>query len=238
MTRTRTLGTLLLGVATTAALTGCGSSDGGGDFADQSAEKIESQVKADMKSASSLTMSGSVTDDDGETAIDLAVDTEGSCVGTLGRDGAEAQVLSVDGASYLKADEEFWGSQGGAQASQLTALLGDKWAKLPSGDGEFAEFCDLDNFLEQFFEESDDDDPKMTKGDVTEVDGQDALELVSTEDDTTTTAWVAVDGKHYILKIEREGDDSGSFTFTDFNEEVDAEVPAEDEVVDLAALGG
>lgn len=238
MTSTRKLGSAFLGAALAVSLTACGS-DAGEEFAGQSAKEIEKQVKADMKSAKSMRIKGSLEQGEGELTLDLHADTDGNCAGTMGQGGTEAQILSIDGESYLKADKAFWEAQAGAQASQIIALLGDKWAKMPSGGEQFAEFCDLDNFLEDLVEDTESGDgEKLTKGETKDIDGQEALELVKKEDDGTTRAWVATEDKHYFLEIEREGDEAGTFTFTDYNEEVDAKAPAKDEVVDFSALAG
>lgn len=237
MTPARKLGAACVGAALAVSLTACGS-DEGDKFADQSVKEIEKQVKADMKTAKSLHLKGSI-DQEQKLSLDLNADTDGNCVGTIGQGDVEAQVLSVGGESYLKADKAFWEQQAGPQADQIVALIGDKWAKMPSSAGAFDQFCDLDNFLEDLVDDTEsDDDEKLEKGKVEDINGTEALELIKKEDDGTTRAWVATEDKHYFLKIEREGDDSGSFTFSDYDKGVDAEAPSKEEVVDLSALGG
>ena len=56
-------------------------------------------------------------------------------------------------------------------------------------------------------------------------------------DGNPVTAWVRAEGKHYIVKLERTGDESGTVEFSDYDEPVETEAPAEDEVVDLSELG-
>ena len=52
-------------------------------------------------------------------------------------------------------------------------------------------------------------------------------------------AWIATEGKHYILKLEvTDGEEPGTITFSEFNEDVDVEAPAEDEVIDLTSVSG
>jgi len=238
MLRTRTLGRSVLGavagVTLAASLTACGG--GGNDFTDSSVEEIEKAVKADMKKATSLKMKGSIKQDGGETKLDLAIDTDGNCEGELGRDGAVAQILSVDGESYLKGDEAFWKASAGSSAEMITQMIGDKWAKMPSDGGQFDEFCDLDNFLEDL--NDNDKDNKITKGETKDIDGEEALELITKEDGDTTRAWVATEGKHYFLVMEREGEESGKITFSDYDEKLDIAKPGSDEVVDLSQMGG
>ncbi|KQY57201.1 MULTISPECIES: hypothetical protein [unclassified Nocardioides] len=219
-------------------LAGCGDdsgddSDGGSkSFADQSAEEIKDATIKDMQDVSSLTMTGNFTNDGQETALDLTTDVDGRCTGTMTINGGQAQIISTGTDSFLKADEAFWTASAGDTAPQIIAVLGDKWAKLPA-DNDFAEVCDLDQMLDEFNDT--DDDKKATVGDVTEIDGQDAVEIKSEDENgESSTAWIAVDGKHHILKLSTsEGDEPGEFTFTNYDEEVDAQAPADDQVVPL-----
>jgi hypothetical protein len=236
VSRISKLGLSIVGAAVALSLSACGS-DGGDDFADQSAATIMDQAEKDTKALKSVTVVGTVTQDDGTLDIDLSADDKGTCTGTLGIGGGEAEVLSVGDAVYIRGDEAFWRSSAGDSADQVMALLGDKWAKLPQGQKDsFDELCDLDQL---FDDDEDDDKKKYTKGEVTTVGGKDALEILVKEDgEDDTRAWIATEGKHYLLKIEQTGgDEPGSMELSDFNEPVDAEEPAEDEYVDLSAAG-
>ena len=73
---------------------------------------------------------------------------------------------------------------------------------------------------------------------VTDVDGTEAVAVVSTDEDgESSTGYIAVEEPHHLLLIERtEGDEQGSVTFTDFDEPVEVEAPADDETVDLDSL--
>jgi hypothetical protein len=235
MSRSSKISVSLAGAAVAMSLTACGSS-AGDDFAAQPVKKITAASEADMKALKSLTFDGSITQDGDTLDIKLSSDTEGTCSGTLGISGGTAQLLGVDGAEYLKGDEKFWTASTGAQAAQVMAVLGDRWAKLPAGSEEFSAFCDLDKMLESLGDD-DSGDEKLTKGKVTKVAGKDAIEIITKKDDGTTHAWVATEGKHYVLKLEHEGDEPGSIAFSDFDEPVDAEAPAKDEYLDMGALG-
>ncbi len=223
-----------------ALLTACaddGGDDGDGDsgFAEESAADIQAAAIEDTQAIESVHLAGTVTQGDGEIGLDISMNTDGDCDGTVSRgEDGEAQVTSLDGTSWFKPDEAFWRAQAGPQADQILALVGDKWVLLPEGDQSFSSFCDLDQLLGQIGE-----DPETTeKGDTEDVDGEEAVQLTRKGDDGgTITAWVAVDDPHHILKIEQSGGDGpGSFTFSEFDEEVDVEPPGEDEVVDLSQL--
>jgi hypothetical protein len=222
-----------------ASLAACGS-DGDDDkngFTDQNVDKIKEQVLSDMRDAKSMTMSGHITSDGTETTLELSSDTDGNCTGSVSMGEGTADFLRTsDDATFLKADEAFWRSTAGDNADAVLSVVGSKWAKLPAGDNQFAEFCDLDNFLDEL-EDDEGEDDKATKLGETEVDGEKALEISFDDDGDVTHVWVATEGKHYILKLSNEGDEPGEFTFSDYDERVDAQAPADTEYVDLSQAG-
>lgn len=232
-THTRTLAAVVTGAVAAFGLVACGSDKDEKGFEDLSVEEIEKQVKADMAEVKSLRMAGELTSDGEKTGLDISVDTDGNCTGELSVGGASAQILQNKEGTFMKADETFWKGTAGESADQILALLGDKWAKIPTESAGFDEFCDLDNLLEEFTED-DDDDVKAEKGEVTELDGEEVLEITSEEDGATTTALITTEGKHYFVKVSQEGgDEPGEFTFSDFNKKVDAESPAKGQFVDI-----
>lgn len=235
-----TLSASLVAVALGATACGSGSDDDGADaFADQSAEQIREDTIADMKKLKSLRMDGQITTDGEEVGLDLAMDKDGNCAGSVEMTGATAEFISNAEATFLKGDEAFWQETtgGGPQADAVMKLVGDKWAKLPPGQGSFESFCDIDSFLEEL-EDEDDETKDVEKAGEEEVDGTEAVVLSGKdEDDGTTKIWIASEGEHHILKMSNEGEDSpGEFTFSDFDEPVDADAPSADDVVDLAQL--
>ena len=151
----------------------------------------------------------------------MSLTTDGDCTGTVSRgESGAAEVVSLDGTSWFKPDEEFWRAQAGPAAEQIIAMVGDNWVQLPEGDESFASFCDLDELLDQI---DDDQNKTSEKGGTEDVDGQEAIKLTRERrgDGGTITAWVAVDDPHHILKVEQAGGDApGSFTFSEFNDEV------------------
>lgn len=221
----------VVGAVLAASLTACGSGSG---FADQSASAIMKQAKKDTTSLHSVRLTGSITQSGGKLAIDLAADDRGDCSGTMGVSGGKADVLSVDGSSYLRGDEAFWRASAGDAADQVIGLLAGKWAKLPSGQDDFSQLCDVDKLLA-----GDGTTKKYTKGKVGSVGGKEAVEILVTKGSETAHAWIATEGRHYLLRLDKSGGtEPGSFRLSDFDEPVDAKAPAEGEYVDLGKLGG
>ena len=104
-------------------------------------------------------------------------------------------------------------------------------------DAGFGEFCQLDSLLEELV--SDEGDTTYEKGEVADVDGTQAIAVTSSSDEGDSVGYVAVDGEHYLVKVEvTEGDEPGAITFSDFDAEVPAEAPPEADTVNLDELGG
>lgn len=216
-------------VAALLGLTGCGPS-AAEKFAEQDAEQITDQAREAMADLESVRMVGRLTQDDQDLAMDLAMDVDGQCTGTIDAGEGHAEFVNTD-ASYIKGDQAFWEAAAGEQAVSIVAVVGDKWAKVPSEAG-FASSCDLDGFLTAMGE--DDGDTEVEVGDLTEIEDEPAVLLTSTKDGETTKVWVAAEGTHYVLRIVTEGDQPGEFTFSDFDEPVNAEAPPADQVVDVS----
>jgi hypothetical protein len=226
--RTRVLSSLTV-LALAVALTACSKDSG---FGDKSVADIKAAALTDMKTLSTLHLAGSIAMTEGDVALDMDVSTSGDCSGTMTIKGGTAQILSVGGTSYLKGDEAFWTANAGAQAQAVIALVGDKWLKTGGSDAQLAELCDLDKFVDGL--DKDKGGTGDTKGEITEINGVDAIEISSEKDGATTHAWVAVDGRHYIVKLETTGGDQpGTMTFTDFDKELSLTAPPADEVADL-----
>lgn len=238
----------LAGAVLAMGLVACGGGNGedaaGGEsentLADLSGQEIKKRVQEDMKAVTSMSMDGELEQSDGTLGLDLALDEAGNCEGTVSLGGASAEILIVDDQQFLKASEEFWTQTAGPSGSQIVQMLDGKWAKMPSGSaGQLGSMCELDTFLSGITEDdSSADEDKLTKGEVTEVDGTPALELSAEEDDVTTRMWIATGEDNHILRLAREGSESGEFTFADYNEPVDVSAPGEGEFVDLAQMGG
>ena len=98
--------------------------------------------------------------------------------------------------------------------------------------GGFAELCDLDGFIDDLAEDDPDDAGKEYKvGDETTVDGENAVEVISTEATRRPRRWW-----HRGRALHPQGDKrgrrrTGSFTLGGFNEPVVAEAP--DDAVEL-----
>jgi hypothetical protein len=225
------LAAIAMGITVAATMTACGGDDdsGGGDFADKSAKDIIDASSTDMGKLKSVHLDADITSEGSNITMDLSLDTDGNCEGSVGVGGGTAEILGIGDQAWYKADEEFWRSQAADQADQIIALVGDKWVVDPNG--QFSSFCDLDGLLEDIGDPEGVEDAKTDGTD--DVDGDEAVKVVGDDDGSETTAYVAVDSPHYILKVVVTGDDEGEASFSAFDEDVDVEAPAEADTITL-----
>ncbi|WP_243058547.1 hypothetical protein [Nocardioides sp. SR21] len=230
------IGLAVASVGLATALTACGGSD---SFTDQSAEDIANASKDAMGDLKAVKVAGSVTTSGQQVDIDVQTNAEGDCVGSIGIDGASAEIVGVEGSTWFRPSQEFWEKSAGEAAEQIITLVGDKWVVVPEGEDGFGQFCDLDELLDQMLKDDDEDDKAtFSKGDTEDIDGDEAIAIDQEDpEDGTSTGYVLVDEPHYLVKIEKtDGDDSGSVTFSEFDEDFDAEAPAEEDTIDLDNL--
>jgi len=220
---------------------GCGgkdddSSGDGGDsaFAKQSGDKIADIAKTDMKSLDEVTFTGEINSEGSSIQLDVQASSAGDCTGSIGIGGGKAEILAKGGTNWFRPDEAFWRENAGDSADAIIAAVGDKWVL--DTDENFSQFCDLDAFFDNVFKDEGDGGTYKTTGTET-IDGKDVVKVEQSDDDGTATGYVLIDGKHYLVKIERtEGDEPGKLEFTDFNKEFSVDAPADDEVIDLSTL--
>src|SRR6478752_5708842 len=225
------LAVLGLGAAT---LTGCGGG-GDSDFEKQSAEDIVGSAKTDMKKLDSVKVAGTVTSDGQEISLDVQSGSGGNCTGSITVGGGTTELLGVDGETWMRPDEAFWRSFGGDSADQILSVVGDKWVVIGADEDSFNQFCDVDQLLDELLKDDKDDGSTYKKVGTDEVDGDDVVKVENNDpEDGPSIGYVLADDPHYLVKVERtEGDEQGSVTFSDFDEEFDVEAPADDDVVDL-----
>ena len=229
----KVVSTAAAGIGALLLLSGCG-----GGFAEESADAITKAAEEDMKAVETLRMTGELTTAEQTLQLDLGLDTDGNCRGTVALsegDDASLEILRVDGSTWMKPSEGFWQTFAGPAADQVVAAVGDKWVVLPEEQAaDFANQCDLDELTSELGSE----DTEAEVGETSEVDGQEVVIIESeTDEGDPLSASIAVDEPHYVLQLEvTEGEEPGTLTFTDFDADLDLEAPAEDDVVDLASL--
>ncbi|WP_395659012.1 hypothetical protein [Nocardioides sp.] len=227
----------MAGLGAVAVMTACGGSDSG--FADESADDIVKAAKSDMGDLTSVKVSGDITSGGQAISLDLQADGDGNCTGTIGIGDGKAELLGVDGTTWMKPDDAFWQSFAGGSADQIMSMVGDKWVVIPDTADSLTQFCNANDLLDQMLKDENDGSTYKKAGTDT-VDGDDVVKIDNEDPENgNSTGYVLVDDPHYLVKIEKtDGEDTGTVTFSDFDADISVEAPAEDDQVDLNNLTG
>ncbi|MPY62058.1 hypothetical protein [Streptomyces spongiae] len=248
--RRTTLAALCIAAAATVTLTGClpgtdkAESKPKEPFAGLTGGEIAERSVDTTKGATSLRLKGEVPDEEsgGTIKMDIALDKKGDCAGTMSMSGEGGLELIKTGAIvYIKFDEAFLRSQSDGSSKQETDMVVDmmagKWAKTKATGADakdIAGFCDLDTVLDEFGGERFD----AERGDTTKSGGVPAITLVEKDGKDRYTAYVATEGKPYLLRIvSASKKEPGDIAFSDYNKPVRTEAP-KGKVLDLDTLGG
>ncbi|MEV7190462.1 hypothetical protein AB0N81_01460 [Streptomyces sp. NPDC093510] len=239
----RVSGVIGVSVLAAALLSGCGDSDDGGGsdkpFAKDSADRIASKAVAATKGADSMRIKGDMSQDGKPVSLDIAVDQEKNCEGTIGTDGSKAEVRHTNGTLYMRGNEQYWKAALKNQPSSQKVLskVVDKWVKMPADDASISGMCDKQGLVASMDEDKS-ERKGMKKGDTTTVDGKEAIALTKKgSGGEMNTMYVATEGKPYILRVSTKGGDAPSdATFGDYDKPVSPETPAKDETVDMKEL--
>ncbi|MFF8728241.1 hypothetical protein ACF073_17360 [Streptomyces sp. NPDC015171] len=251
--RRTALAALCLAAAATAGLTtGCqpgqnsADSKPKGPFAGQSGNEIVERAMKATTGASSVRMKGRIADDEskGTIEIDMALNRKGECAGTMSMGGqGKADLIKTGSVVYMKYDEAFLRAQSEGESKADTDaavnMLAGKWTQM-SAKGQdakdIASFCDLDSLLGDV---RDGDAAGTTRGKTTRIDGTPAITLHEKDGKERYTAYVATEGKPYLLKIDSASGakEPEHLTFGDYGRPVSAKKPA-GKIIDLDALGG
>ena len=141
-------------------------------------------------------------------SLDLQLSSSGDCTGTISfATTGTIEILGVGGDRWFKGDEAFWSTTG---LPDMSAVL-DKW--VVDGQDDFAQFCAVDDFVGEMFEDEA-DETYVIKG-TESVDGEDVV--VVEQDDAeegVSTGYILLDEPHHMVKIDKEGDNGGTITFS------------------------
>lgn len=228
------------------ALSACGGDDSGGGsgdgkpFAGKSADQIAADAVKATKQADSMRMKGTVQQSAGsKMTVDLAVDNDKNCDGSIKADGTSADVRNTKGTFYLRGDEQYWQTalKGQAGGDKLVPKVADKWVKAPADDTTTKSLCDKKALMASMDKDKSEREG-MKKGSTTDVDGTEAIRLTKkTSGGETLTLYVATEGKPYILRTTSTGGkEPNTATFSDYGKSVSPEAPAPGETVDLEKL--
>lgn len=212
---------------------GSGSSD---PLANASAKTVATEAIANTKAASSLMISGGVTQSGTTYSINLGIKGSQGCTGTIG-EGSKGSVklITIGKTVYMAPDNTFWKANMGSEASPAAALLAGKYLKFAatdSGVSAIADMCDVSKLFD-----SQTTPGNVTKEKVTTLGGVQVLPLKDSSDGSV--AYVTDTGKPEIVEItapKNAKDGSGKITVT-IGAPVTLTAPPASQVIDASKFG-
>ncbi|MER5781154.1 hypothetical protein ABT104_05415 [Streptomyces mobaraensis] len=196
-----------------------------------SGKEISDKAKTELKNAGSLRFKATGSKNGEQMNIDLAMDKQGNCAGTIATPtSGSAEVIKLGDKVWLKADEKMWTSKANPQAAEL---LKGRYVSGPTSDPKLSGMTKACNLAAMQAQMGQDDSGTETiaKGPLTMVDGQPTVPISA----KGTTISVATTGRPYPLKIE-DTKDKSIVTLTDWNKPVPAKAPPADQTIDITKL--
>ncbi|MGP3926059.1 hypothetical protein [Streptomyces sp. 8N616] len=238
----RTRNAALVGAVCTAlavGLVGCGAEEdpdaGTNGLGKLSPRKIESRALKAVEGAGAVRLSGSVVTRGRTYTLDMRLKQgkEGGGIGQLSTKGKTFEMLRVGDDLYLKADADFWASQGGGKQSKSDAeaasKLDDKYVKVPTGDPAYKQlsgFTDMDLLLDGLLDLR----GGLGTGERGTVGGVRTIRITG-GDGSGGAVDVSLEGTPYPLRLERAGD-AGVLELADWNKDFTLKAPSKDHIID------
>ncbi|MFM9370345.1 hypothetical protein [Streptomyces sp. Da 82-17] len=239
--RTALAGAVCIGlVAGMTGLVGCGAEEdpdaGTNGVGKLSAAKIQRKAQAAAKSANSVRLAGSVVSKGATYKLDMKLTEDGGSGEVRSKDRT-FELLRVGGQLYLKADADFWASQGGRgeqgapdSADEVAAdKLDGKYVKVPEGDPAYKQlsgFTDKGLLLDGLLTLH----GKLSAGERGTADGKRTVK-VSGDKGAGGTLHVSLEGTAYPLRLERAGG-AGTLRLTDWGTDFQFRKPDGRDVLD------
>ncbi|WP_328749838.1 hypothetical protein OHT57_30880 [Streptomyces sp. NBC_00285] len=188
------------------------------------------------------------------TSMDLALDQDGNCAGSLrmGSGGGGVEIIKRGDEVWMKPDTAFWkaqvpGGQGDAVAelfknlphSQLRSSGGTPIIHGSTHDAMLrgmADTCDLTSFQKDITGDSS-DPGRLTKGRETRIDGTDVIPLKGTSEGNSVVLYVTSDSPHRLVRATQKGAGTDTtLSLSDYGEPVPSKTPSADDSVDVGKL--
>jgi hypothetical protein len=217
----------------TAAASAASPSAASQTLASLTADEIARRATADLKTASSVHVTGSATSSGQSIAVNLTLGTKG-CTGTLGVKGEGSfRLLKIGKKLWIRPDSKFWKYAVGSAGSAILPLVSGKYIE-PGGKSSslkpIGAFCSPSQFA-GFFNSG--EMVGLSKGATTTISGQPALQIKDTGD--TASVYVTVSAHPQLLRL-----DAGRavrFDFTRYGVPLHLTPPPASETIDGAKYG-
>ncbi|MFI9723484.1 hypothetical protein ACIHFE_28165 [Streptomyces sp. NPDC052396] len=198
------------------------------ELAKLSGNEISEKSKQALTSVTSMHMK--IDRPGGSGNLDLTLDRQGNCVGTVFKGGGTMEIIKIGNKVWIKGDEAFINRRGGH--SERAKLFQGRYIYGTTDDDQVRKTgsaCDLAALQAKMAGERDKEE--VTKGAPTTVNGQPVIPITSSK---KTVIDVAATGKPYPLQVTKA--DQSKMTLSDFDKPVQPKEPPADQTVDIAKL--
>ena len=209
-------------LAALATLAGCGGSSpsSGNGIAAKSAEQIVAAAKSAADTAASVHIAGSVVSSGKPLAIDLRLLAGKGGKGTITIEGLRIDLVRVAGAVYINGSEALYRHLAGPAAAQL---LKGKWLKAPEKSGNFAPLAALTD-LAGLIDTTLANHGTLVREGTSTVEGRRAVGV--RDSSQGAVLYVAAAGSPFPLEISKGGGGGGRIVFSEWDQPVTIEAPA------------
>jgi hypothetical protein len=214
-----------LAVALTAVLVaGCGSSSKAAQpngMASKSADQVFAAAKAAATSASSAHVAGKLVSNGTAITLDLSMARDKGAKGSVSVNGLGFDLVKIGDTAYIKGSDAFYQHFAGPAVAQL---IHGKWIKAPTTSKQFRSFANLAS-VSGIFTEIGAHHGKLVNDGKTTYKGQPVGAIRDVSDDSKL--FVAATGAPYpVAIVGGRKNQSGSVTFSDWNQPVSLSAPS------------
>jgi hypothetical protein len=221
------------------------------DFAQQDGDAIVAAASEAMLDVTSLRMTGQVRDGGEQFFVDLSMDRDDRCTGTLRVGGSHLDIRRIGDRAWLKGEAGAFNRLGGGSVPrQVLDRLSSSWLEVDTRTAR--QLCDFDGLLASFEvvdfgqepaagkgsgkgsgKQQDDASVPATVVEETTIDGHKAVLLTGSpggaHDENT---WVLSEAPHHVVKLESTSmKDGGTLSFSAFDVPVEVEAPPRKDVI-------
>ena len=213
-----------------------------------SARELADQAKKNLIDTESVHLkltdrsAGTGTSRTQPTSMDLSLDRDGNCAGTMrmGSGGGSVEIVKRGDEVWMKPDTAFWKAQvPGGQGDEIAELFKNRYIHGSTNDtmlAGMADTCDLTSFQKDVTAGSS-DTGRLTKGAETKVDGTDVIPLRGTSEGKRAVLYVTSDPPHRMVRATQKGEGTDvTLSFSDYGKPVPSKTPSADESVDVGKL--
>lgn len=205
-------------------LAGCGGSKQAAppnDEASKPAQRVLADAKAAATSASSAHVAGNLVSNGTRITLDLSMARDKGAKGSVSINGLGFELVKIGDTAYVKGSDAFYKHFAGPTVAQL---IHGKWIKAPTTSKQFRPFAALAS-ISGLFAEISAHHGKLVNDGKTTYQGQPVVVIRDASDGSKL--YVAATGKPYpVALVGGRKNQSGSVTFSDWNEPVSLSAPS------------